>query len=120
MAAAGRCGVDDSVCRHDRNAPTGARPNRPLHSNGLRDRTSSSRRRSSETVTGAPEPVARRSERAWFASSLRLVLGLSFAAVPVGAATIFQDGFELGLGSWSADNGLRELGTPTAGPGGCY
>ncbi len=46
------------------------------------------------------------------------------ANVAVGAgeilATVFSDNFEGGIGGWSADNGVWEVGTPTSGPNGCH
>lgn len=35
-------------------------------------------------------------------------------------ATVFSDNFEGGIGNWSADNGVWEVGTPTSGPNGCH
>ncbi|HOU91286.1 MAG TPA: choice-of-anchor J domain-containing protein, partial [Polyangiaceae bacterium] len=34
--------------------------------------------------------------------------------------TVFSDAFESGLGTWYAENGLWEVGTPTVEPVGCY
>jgi hypothetical protein len=35
-------------------------------------------------------------------------------------ATVWSDNFEGGLGGWSADNGVWEVGTPTSGPNACH
>jgi hypothetical protein len=45
-----------------------------------------------------------------------LSTALIFGAGEVQAAVIFHDDFESGWGSWSTDNGVWEVGTPTAGP----
>jgi hypothetical protein len=36
------------------------------------------------------------------------------------AESAFEENFEQGIGNWSADNGLWEVGTPEAGPAGCH
>jgi len=54
-----------------------------------------------------------------------LLIGILLAAVvPLGVTNaeassetvIFQEGFESGWDDWTADNGVWEIGTPTAGP----
>jgi hypothetical protein len=35
-------------------------------------------------------------------------------------ATVFSENFEGGIGSWSADNGVWEVGAPTSGPNACH
>jgi hypothetical protein len=41
---------------------------------------------------------------------------LMFCSTLVLAETVFTEGFESGWGSWYTDNGVWEVGTPTAGP----
>ncbi|MEQ6340597.1 MAG: choice-of-anchor J domain-containing protein [Gammaproteobacteria bacterium] len=41
-------------------------------------------------------------------------------AKPLPKALPYADGFESGLGDWSADNGMWEVGAPTAGPAACH
>ncbi len=49
-----------------------------------------------------------------FGSVFSLTIG------PAAADFVYQDGFEGGWGDWFADNGLWEIGTPTAGPAAAY
>ena len=48
------------------------------------------------------------------------VLFLCFATLSVQAELVFEENFEMGGSSWSIDNGVWEVGTPMAGPAGCY
>ena len=45
---------------------------------------------------------------------------LLFSVHSVCAEPAFEESFELGIGLWSADNGLWEVGTPEAGPDSCH
>lgn len=49
-----------------------------------------------------------------------LVVLCGFAAFKVTAAEVFFEDFESGGGGWYADNGIWEIGTPTAGPADCH
>jgi hypothetical protein len=44
---------------------------------------------------------------------------LGIAIQPVRAA-VFQDDFEAGWGNWHVDNGIWDIGTPSAGPEACH
>ncbi|MFQ5965289.1 MAG: RHS repeat-associated core domain-containing protein, partial [Candidatus Scalinduaceae bacterium] len=48
------------------------------------------------------------------------ILFLSFEVLNVQAAIVFEDDFESGIGIWSIDNGIWEIGTPTSGPGSAF
>jgi hypothetical protein len=48
-----------------------------------------------------------------------MLCALVLTPLPVSAQTLFQEGFESGWGSWFTDNGVWEVGTPTAGPAAC-
>ena len=49
-----------------------------------------------------------------------LFILFSSTTATVNAAVVFSEGFESGLGSWSVDNGVWQVGVPTAGPAACY
>jgi len=51
----------------------------------------------------------------WFIDAVEVVTVAVIGAVPP-----FSDDFEGGLADWSADMGVWEVGTPTAGPAACY
>ena len=51
----------------------------------------------------------------WFIDELEVV-----TVSVIGSAPPFSDDFEGGLADWSAGNGVWQIGTPTAGPSGCY
>ena len=51
----------------------------------------------------------------WFALAM-----LALVPLPANGQTILFEDFEAGWGSWSADNGVWGVGTPTAGPAGCF
>ena len=59
--------------------------------------------------------VAGRAFRVWMFSVL-----LGFFSCGVHAEVIFQESFEIDQGNWYADNGVWQIGTPTAGPSACY
>ncbi|WP_373510277.1 choice-of-anchor J domain-containing protein [Thiocapsa sp.] len=59
---------------------------------------------------------AARGLRGWIGVML---CALVLAPPSASAQTLFQEGFESGWGSWFADNGVWEVGTPTAGPAAC-
>ncbi len=48
-----------------------------------------------------------------------ILCALVLTPLPASAQTLLQEGFESGWGSWFADNGVWEVGTPTAGPAAC-
>jgi len=48
-----------------------------------------------------------------------LLFLFGIAAHPVNAQVLFYENFESGWGDWWADNGVWEIGTPTAGPVDC-
>jgi hypothetical protein len=49
-----------------------------------------------------------------------LLFLFGIAVHPVYAEVIFNEDFESGWGDWWADNGVWEVGTPTAGPDSCH
>ena len=51
----------------------------------------------------------------WFALAM-----LALVPLPANGQTILFEDFEAGWGSWFADNGVWEVGTPAAGPASCY
>ena len=55
-----------------------------------------------------------------FIGLMSVVLLLGVSALPAQAEVVFLEGFESGWGSWYADNGVWQIGTPTVGPMGCY
>ncbi|MCP4978831.1 MAG: hypothetical protein GY931_22025, partial [Maribacter sp.] len=44
------------------------------------------------------------------------ILILTFYVLPVQASVVFNEDFETGIGTWTIDNGVWEIGTPTSGP----
>ncbi|MFB1490661.1 MULTISPECIES: hypothetical protein [unclassified Thiocapsa] len=56
---------------------------------------------------------SRRGLRGWIGA---ILCALALTPLPASAQTLLQEGFESGWGSWFADNGVWEVGTPTAGP----
>ncbi len=54
------------------------------------------------------------------ASAIALITPVAYAQEGAGATSVFVEGFESGWGSWSADNGVWQIGTPTIGPLGCH
>lgn len=61
-----------------------------------------------------PAEVAKNLGRHWIAPALFLIL--LFVPAAFGQTIIFQEDFESGQGDWFADNGVWEIGKPTAGP----
>jgi bacillopeptidase F (M6 metalloprotease family) len=51
---------------------------------------------------------------------MAVIFMLGVGALPAQAEVVFLEGFESGWGLWSTDNGVWEVGTPTAGPPSCY
>ncbi|KHE92014.1 MAG: hypothetical protein K8F52_07155 [Candidatus Scalindua rubra] len=48
------------------------------------------------------------------------ILILTFYALPVQASVVFNEDFESGIGSWTIDNEVWEVGSPTSEPGSSY
>ncbi|KPK27686.1 MAG: hypothetical protein AMJ61_04830, partial [Desulfobacterales bacterium SG8_35_2] len=49
-----------------------------------------------------------------------LLVLFCFSNTPAYALDVFVDDFEGGQGDWFADNGVWQIGTPTAGPASCF
>ena len=49
-----------------------------------------------------------------------LLFLFGIAVHPVHAEVIFNEDFESGWGDWWADEGVWQIGTPTAGPDSCH
>ena len=61
-----------------------------------------------------PAEVVKNWGRHWFTPAFLLIL--FFVPAAFGQTIIFQEDFESGQGDWYADNGVWEIGIPTAGP----